>query len=373
MTLGETFVDPAADKGYSRTLILVLFIQTIVVTCLILAMIVELYNYENIWLYEIIQRGVELSYQFIGDYWYPCFYWFCLVVGVWFQLFWAIDAHRSRNAVQALLVPIFNAILFFMQLYSYSLMNQLHSCYLSVKDQLANAFLQYADSSIEYTMVYLRESCIMSHSSFFREEESFLVDVYRSKRFESHHQFLINAHNFSLATLIIISVVLIITSFWTLQIHRREMISGFIKIGQQSDSAFRYSSLKISLKLYIYFAICASFYLFYGVVVVSTFDEWSPSNRTTTYPLIPDNALLFLDFVTPPAIFVSGYLVVKRGSILPLVLLVMSTVIRIYVDWRRYCYFFDAFAPGETYDDPYIVTSSRMDEIFDSEHAASFQ
>ena len=201
--------------------------------------------------------------------------WLNVLAGVWFQFFFDLDSHLHHNAMQVLVIPVFNALLLGIQSYEFALMVATKSCYFGIEEELVSR--QASTSNTDNFTIKYPPVCEDSLTA--------LIDLlgkneFKNKPsvFQDNHYHLQNAYNLSLTALVFMVVFFIGICFLSFRTYRDYGWSIYQINGadiQKRDVLMRYHVFMLALKLNIYFAICDALPFLLHVLDFSLFDPGS--------------------------------------------------------------------------------------------------
>ena len=256
---------------YPRTLLCVLCIHAIIVTCLMFAVISEMFKYEVIW--NQIRPPNDHNYLeiFRVDHILRRFNWFAVIFGVWFELFFAVDSQLHHNAMQVLVIPVFNGLLFAVQCYEFVLMAATKTCFEGVQSALEVGFTASADN----ITIPIPDACAYTNLVLIKNRDERWFSRHTLAIYQSNHPHLPNALNLSLATVVIMSVLFLGICCLSFKTYRHYGWTIYRINGadiQKRDVLTRYHVFILALKLNIYFAACTAVPFLFTLIGALVFD-----------------------------------------------------------------------------------------------------
>ena len=245
---------------YPKLLLIVLIIQAIVVSCLLLASISELYRYNFIWIRWENPRFFDLFY---AVYQYRMMNWQNVVVGLWFQFFFALDSYLHHNAMQVLVIPVLNTLLLGIQSYEYSLMAKTKSCYFGIEEEVVRG--KASTNNSNYT---IRSPPICEYSGTrLIYNAKFISSGVGTSLYQDNQIYVQNAYNLSLTALVFMVVFFVGICYLSFKTYRDYGWSIYRINGadiQKRNVLTRYHIFMLTLKLNILFAICDALPFLFG-------------------------------------------------------------------------------------------------------------
>ena len=192
---------------------------------------------------------------FFGDSLFRQFNWLNILVGVWFQFFFALDSHLHHNAMQVLAIPVLNALLLGIQSFEYSLMAATKWCYFGIEE--AMVIRQASTNNSNYT-IHAPPVCQDTGTRLVYHVTPNLLKN-KLPYYQANHYHLQNAYNLCLSTLVIMAVLFIILCYLSFKTYRDYGWSIYRINGadiQKRNVLKIYHVFMLALKLNIYFALC---------------------------------------------------------------------------------------------------------------------
>ena len=341
-------------KTHRMTLLSVVFIQAVMVTIIMSWMISALHEYEFIKRTMSTPNDPDFYLLFIGDYSYRIMNWCNIFIGIWYQLFFALDAHLHRNSLQVAVIPVVNALLLIIQAHDYALMTVVQKCFFDVEEALTNIVrlggVVDFKTSIDPPEICAKSGLYGTSTNqpvmFFSEET--LSDM------QSKHQALLNAKYMCLANLMIVSLVLTIMCYPAFRTSREYSWRIYRIQGadiKQRNVLDRYHLFLLLLKLNIYFAMCDGMVYLFQVAVrwISDFsrlkvefDDEMPDLKAGGYA--PDYLMItssFWCFLSALVFYFLGVRAIRKCIYWLMTLLLLVYIVQIAIEGRLCKYLID--------------------------------
>ena len=336
---------------YPKLLLIVLIIQAIVVSCLLLASISELYRYNFIWIRWENPRFFDLFY---AVYQYRMMNWQNVVVGLWFQFFFALDSYLHHNAIQVLVIPVLNTLLLGIQSYEYSLMAKTKSCYFGIEEEVVRG--KASTNNSNYTI----RSPPISEGSSTRliYNSTFISPRLKPSVYLQNHFHLQNAYNLSLATLIVMLLFFIGICFLSFRTYQNYGWSIYRINGadiQKRNVLTRYHIFMLTLKLNILFAICDALPFLLSIIDWSRFHPVTLRNtlENSVYELKHGGYgghILYLFssawcLLSALLFFFVGVHAIRKCNYWLMSFLLIVYLVQVFIEGRLSLYIFNVVAP----------------------------
>lgn len=334
---------------YPKAFIPVLFVQAAAVTCLIVVGIVQLWQYESRWISEFTQVQETTSYVFTYDYLLRRLNWLLVVLGLWFQLFFAIDAHRNRNAIQVWIGAILNALIVAIQGAEFHMMNSSKVCYQCIR---------FVADKGKLSLVFFPPVCQETQIQRFTSQSSVLIKNTTKAVLGDSAMYLDNAVHCSLAALLVMVFLLIVTCFLASKTPQAYLpYIDAVKAGRdpkQLSIMNRFMAFRLALKLNLYVASCMFAAFFYTPIVLAIHNPGAISQDFTAsaddmrnggfaYWILMSVAILWCVVSATAFYFVAIHAIRKSNFPLMLLFLVVYLV-QIFITGRVSLFMIDSMA-----------------------------